>query len=60
MRISVLALGLIVLTGCAVQYAHPTKTAADFEIDKAECRQRIGVGELLYERCLEDHGWRTQ
>jgi hypothetical protein len=60
MRISALALGLIVLTGCAVHYAHPTKTAADFEIDKADCRQGIGVGELLYERCLEDRGWRKQ
>lgn len=55
---------VVLLSGCTTQYAHPTKSDAEFQRDVYECerdaapaaRQPI-VYERMLDRCLEIKGW---
>lgn len=74
MRILKLAsfLGLLLLTGCATTFSHPTKNAADFEQDKYACEQvavqyaanwgaegnPFIISEQI-DRCLKMKGWQV-
>ncbi|WP_459943255.1 hypothetical protein [Deferrisoma palaeochoriense] len=63
---------LLVFSGCATRYCHPTKTISDFERDKYDCEgvalqrsHHFGATANPFliademKRCLEiKHGWR--
>lgn len=67
-RVTLIALGLVSLAGCATVWVHPTKNEQEFYADASECEARGGQAAGMYDpyglvkarvqkQCMYGKGW---